>query len=122
MYPLVGETLKRVEQRLTAHAGLLRTLVEQAGNFILHYGPDRCTDRDIYHAFLDLFIVGDRLVEELDEITTMKQMKAAWVLIVPAWIPYPVGWARTRIEDDSKSALFAKKLKLASAWTISDKV
>merc|ERR1712166_29175 len=102
MYPLVGETLKHVEQRLTTKAGLLRTLVEQAGNFILHYGPDR-------------------LVEELEAITTAKEMQAAWVLIVPAWIPYPVGWARRRIEDDAKSALFAKKLKLASAWTISDK-
>ena len=41
MYELVGEALKRAGQRLIAHAGLMRTLVEHAGVFILQYGPDR---------------------------------------------------------------------------------
>jgi len=102
MYSLVGDALESAAQRLTGQAGLLRTLVEHSGVFILQYGPDR-------------------LVEELNALSTAQHIQTAWVLIVPAWIPYPAGWARTRLEDDGKSALFAKKLQLASAFSIGDK-
>ena len=61
-------------------------------------------------------------MEELDAIGTVEQIKSAWTLIVPAWVPFPVGWALTQIENDGKSALFSKKLKLASAWTVDDQV
>ena len=60
-------------------------------------------------------------MEELNAVSTVQHIQAAWVLIVPAWIPYPVGWARTRLEDDGKSALFAKKLQIASIFSIGDK-
>ena len=42
MYSLVGDALESAAQRLTGQAGLLRTLVEYSGVFILQYGPDRC--------------------------------------------------------------------------------
>ena len=57
MYSLVGDALKSSEQRMTGHVGLLRTLVEYSGIFILQYGPDRCPEpQGNVHLFLDMLV------------------------------------------------------------------